>query len=270
MAYGRDRLAVVLAQRRPFAVKDACRTMIARVPGRELVGNVKHEFCRITLCAERVAYEFQRGLVTDAADDEEQFFLRAVVDVQRGRTHAGACRNIACRGPVESQIAKCVQSCEQEVPRCTDCNGTPHVVGFNAWFSERFACHFGFLPNGHLASQISQTLSRHNSHLWPGSGLDHTAGSRPQMHRRSQLAVASRPSSRACAGVCHFRVSRGRVLSLRATVSQSSRVSDRRSAPLGQYWRSKPLMFSFEPPCHGECGSQKNTASPVSTVNCAC
>src|SRR5680860_465293 len=182
MAYGRDRLAVVLAQRRPFAVKDACRTMIARVPGRELVGNVKHEFCRITLCAERVAYEFQRGLVTDAADDEEQFFLRAVVDVQRGRTHAGACRNIACRGPVESQIAKCVQSCEQEVPRCTDCNGTPHVVGFNAWFSERFACHFGFLPNGHLASQISQTLSRHNSHLWPGSGLDHTAGSRPQMH----------------------------------------------------------------------------------------
>ena len=33
--------------------------------------------------------------------------------------------------------------------------------------------------------------------------------------------------------------------------------SSRRSLPLGQYWRSSPLVFSLVPRCHGECGSQK-------------
>ena len=35
-----------------------------------------------------------------------------------------------------------------------------------------------------------------------------------------------------------------------------------RSVPLGKYWRSKPLVFSFVPRCHGLRGSQKNTCSP--------
>ena len=30
-----------------------------------------------------------------------------------------------------------------------------------------------------------------------------------------------------------------------------------RSVPLGKYWRSRPLVFSFVPRCHGLCGSQK-------------
>ena len=30
-----------------------------------------------------------------------------------------------------------------------------------------------------------------------------------------------------------------------------------RSAPLGRYWRSRPLVFSFDPRCQGLCGSQK-------------
>ena len=25
-----------------------------------------------------------------------------------------------------------------------------------------------------------------------------------------------------------------------------------KSVPLGKYWRSSPLMFSFDPRCHGE------------------
>ena len=26
------------------------------------------------------------------------------------------------------------------------------------------------------------------------------------------------------------------------------------SVPLGKYWRSRPLVFSFEPRCHGDLG----------------
>ena len=38
----------------------------------------------------------------------------------------------------------------------------------------------------------------------------------------------------------------------------------------GKYWRSRPLVFSLEPRCHGLCGSQKNTGQPVATLNWAC
>ena len=31
---------------------------------------------------------------------------------------------------------------------------------------------------------------------------------------------------------------------------------------MGRYWRSKPLVFSQVPRCHGLCGSQKYTATP--------
>ena len=30
-----------------------------------------------------------------------------------------------------------------------------------------------------------------------------------------------------------------------------------RSVPFGKYWRSRPLVFSLVPRCHGLCGSQK-------------
>ena len=30
-----------------------------------------------------------------------------------------------------------------------------------------------------------------------------------------------------------------------------------KSVPLGKYCLSRPLVFSFEPRCHGLCGSQK-------------
>lgn len=36
---------------------------------------------------------------------------------------------------------------------------------------------------------------------------------------------------------------------------------------LGKYWRSRPLVFSFEPRRHGDRGSQKYTAIPLASVN---
>ena len=66
-----------------------------------------------------------------------------------------------------------------------------------------------------------------------------------------------RNSSRASAGVFQPSVLRGRVLSASATASRSSRECRDRSVPLGKYWRSSPLVFSFVPRCQGLCGSQK-------------
>jgi transposase InsO family protein len=37
-----------------------------------------------------------------------------------------------------------------------------------------------------------------------------------------------------------------------------------------RYWRSRPLVFSLVPRCHGLCGSQKYTCRPVSIRSCAC
>lgn len=62
-------------------------------------------------------------------------------------------------------------------------------------------------------------------------------------------------------------IERGRVFSLRATASSWRWVYSERSVPFGKYWRSKPLVFSFEPRCQGLCGSQKYTAISVATVN---
>jgi hypothetical protein len=33
--------------------------------------------------------------------------------------------------------------------------------------------------------------------------------------------------------------------------------ADGQIGALGKYWRSSPLVFSFDPRCQGECGSQK-------------
>jgi len=52
--------------------------------------------------------------------------------------------------------------------------------------------------------------------------------------------------------------------------SSCSWVTPPRSARLGKYWRSSPLVFSLLPRCHGLCGSQKYTCTPLSTVNRTC
>ena len=74
---------------------------------------------------------------------------------------------------------------------------------------------------------------------------------------RSQAAVALSACCSASAGVFHPSVCRGRKLRRSAIASQSAWVRCRRSAPLGQYWRSSPLVFSLVPRCQGECGSAK-------------
>lgn len=40
-----------------------------------------------------------------------------------------------------------------------------------------------------------------------------------------------------------------------------------RSVPRGSYWRSSRLVFSFEPRCQGERGSQKYTSMSVAIAS---
>ena len=44
----------------------------------------------------------------------------------------------------------------------------------------------------------------------------------------------------------------------------------RQIGAFGQYWRTRPFLFSLLPRCHGLCGSQKYTAMPVLLVSCLC
>ena len=85
---------------------------------------------------------------------------------------------------------------------------------------------------------------------------------------RFQRVVATRPrgcesssSLKASDGVLQPRVFRGRWLSVAATAATSLALCLLRSVPLGKYWRSRPLVFSLVPRCHGLRGSQKNTCS---------
>ena len=71
-------------------------------------------------------------------------------------------------------------------------------------------------------------------------------------------------------GVFQPRTFRGRLLSVAATASISAAVHRERSVPLGKYWRSSPLVFSFMPRCQGLWGSAKNTSRPVSIFSWAC
>jgi proline iminopeptidase len=70
-------------------------------------------------------------------------------------------------------------------------------------------------------------------------------------------AVCATSSASFSDGVMNPRVLRGLPLRLRAIRAISSAECTDRSVPLGRYWRSRPLMFSFEPRCQGACGSQK-------------
>lgn len=58
-------------------------------------------------------------------------------------------------------------------------------------------------------------------------------------------------------GVVYSRVLRGRLLRLRWMRRRSIALTRASSVLLGKNWRMRPLVFSFEPQHHGECGSQK-------------
>src|SRR5579875_2909677 len=64
--------------------------------------------------------------------------------------------------------------------------------------------------------------------------------------RRVQAVCARSPASFSD-GVMYRRVLRGRPLRLRAMRARSAAEWTDRSVPLGRYWRSSPLVFSFEP-----------------------
>jgi len=59
------------------------------------------------------------------------------------------------------------------------------------------------------------------------------------------------------AGVSNCKVSRGRSFSCRATLFRWTCECTDKSVPLGKYCLSRPFVFSFDPRCHGLCGSQK-------------
>jgi transposase len=78
------------------------------------------------------------------------------------------------------------------------------------------------------------------------------------LRKAAMISMRQRDAvSRVAAGVWKPSVSLGRVLSLRAISSSCSWVSCEKFVPFGRYWRSRPLVFSLEPRCHGLCGSQK-------------
>ena len=74
--------------------------------------------------------------------------------------------------------------------------------------------------------------------------------------RRIQV-VSAISSASFSDGFRYPRVMRGRSLRLRANSARSLSLWTERSVPFGMYWRSSPLVFSFDPRCQGEWGSQK-------------
>src|SRR3954454_5560867 len=65
------------------------------------------------------------------------------------------------------------------------------------------------------------------------------------VHQRGEHLVGCRKAKRLA------------LLSRVAIASSSACETTDRSVPLGRYWRSRPLVFSLEPRCHGACGSAK-------------
>src|SRR5882762_2918628 len=72
------------------------------------------------------------------------------------------------------------------------------------------------------------------------------------------------------AGVLIPKVFLGRWFRRSATLSNCDCVKPDRSALLGKYWRSNPLVFSLVPRCQGLLGSQKYTFTSVATEKLAC
>jgi hypothetical protein len=91
---------------------------------------------------------------------------------------------------------------------------------------------------------------------WLASVAVVVAGFNGSSQRLREPTVAPRQGP-ASAGVLQPRVLRGLALSAAATAARSSAPCMLRSVPFGKYCRSRPLVFSFVPRCHGLCGSQK-------------
>lgn len=64
----------------------------------------------------------------------------------------------------------------------------------------------------------------------------------------------------------YSRVFLGRSLSCLATALSLAWLWTDRSVPFGKYCRSSLLVFSFDPRCHGLCGSQKYTSTLVASL----
>ncbi len=116
------------------------------------------------------------------------------------------------------------------------------------------------------SKRLSQVFSSNNG-APVGAPLPLSRRSRPRHRTRSAprqvahigcgLRGHCNASASFCDGVIQLRVCRGRPLSWWAAKSRSAWVSAAMSVPLGKYWRNSPLVFSFEPRCHGDFGSQK-------------
>ena len=76
-----------------------------------------------------------------------------------------------------------------------------------------------------------------------------TAGAGSGGHRNASVSASD--------GVLKPRVCRGLPFSSAAMPSRSAWVKSRRLTWRGRYWRSRPLVFSLLPRCHGLFGSQK-------------
>src|ERR1700688_4258861 len=77
------------------------------------------------------------------------------------------------------------------------------------------------------------------------------------VHRVPAQPVDATQALNLSAGVSNCKVSRGRSFSCRATLFRWACEWTDKSVPLGKYCLSRPLVFSFDPRCHGLCGSQK-------------
>ena len=101
----------------------------------------------------------------------------------------------------------------------------------------------------HTAIAFVASLDAGNS---PGSTV--TLLERGQIPANEANHLRCRRSHRrmAWSGVASSRHNRGRSFSSAAMSSSSACVHRVRSVPLGRYWRSRPLVFSFVGRCHGE------------------
>ena len=73
-------------------------------------------------------------------------------------------------------------------------------------------------------------------------------------------------SAMASAGVLQSRVFLGRLFISAATSLSQAWLTFPRSVPLGMNWRSRPLVFSFEPRCQGACGPTKQPADALLAI----
>jgi transposase InsO family protein len=116
------------------------------------------------------------------------------------------------------------------------------------------------IVNARHLERILRSYARHYNGHRPHQGISQEI---PAPKQSSSLTtawlqvVSATSSANFSDGFMNPRVLRGRPLRLRWNRARSAGLCFERSVLLGMYWRSKPLVFSFEPRCHGEWGSQK-------------